>query len=352
MTLDQRLTAFLALGRRLNTFLLPASAADLTELARRAAITNPWFDEPNVRAALTGIAAMLRPEELNPWLSQYDAAALEPAAPRRVGVVMAGNIPLVGFHDMLCVLISGHRLDAKLASTDPLLPRWITDLLLEIEPAFTDYIQFVELVKDADAVIATGSDNTARYFDYYFARKPHLIRRNRTSRAVLSGYETREELAALGEDIFRYYGLGCRNVANLLVPPEYDFRPLLDSLQPWQTVLGHNKYHNNYEYQRSLLLVNREPHLDTGYLLVREAAAAVSPISVLYYQTYDGKAELDARLTEQAEKTQVVVSAGGWLSGSTAFGAAQSPHVWDYADGVDTMRFLTSAEVVAVIANK
>jgi Acyl-CoA reductase (LuxC) len=342
MTLDQRLSAFIALGHRLNAFLLPDAAAELTDLTRRAAVHNSWFDEPNMRAALTGIAQMLRPEELTQWLSAYSTASLEPVTPRRVGVVMAGNIPLVGFHDMLCVLISGHRLNAKLASTDPLLPRWLADRLLKIEPAFADYIRFVDLVKDADAVIATGSDNTARYFDYYFARKPHLIRRNRTSRAVLSGYETAEELAALGEDIFRYYGLGCRNVANLLVPPDYDFRPLLDALQPWQTVLGHNKYYNNYEYQRSLLLVNRAPHLDTGYLLVREDPAPVSPIAVLYYQTYDGKAELDAQLAAQAEKTQVVVSASGWLKGSLPFGRAQYPHLWDYADGVDTLRFLTT----------
>ncbi|MBC7449311.1 MAG: acyl-CoA reductase, partial [Hymenobacteraceae bacterium] len=213
---------------------------------------------------------------------------------------------------------------------------------LALEPAFAARIEFVELVKDADAVIATGSDNTARYFDYYFARKPHLIRRNRTARAVLSGYEQPTELAALGEDIFRYYGLGCRNVANLLVPPGYDFRPLLDALQPWQTVLGHNKYHNNYDYQRSLLLVNLAPHLDAGFLLVREDPQPVSPIAVLHYQFYDGKTELDTRLAEQADKTQVVVSAGGWLRGSVPFGHAQQPHVWDYADGVDTLRFLTT----------
>ena len=340
LTLDHRLTAFIGLGHRLTAFLQETDAT--AALAARAAVANPWFDAPNVRAALTGIAAMLREDELRAWLTAYDAAELEPLHPQRVAVVMAGNIPLVGFHDLLCVLISGHRLLAKLASTDPVLPRWLADELIQIEPGFADRIAFVELVKDADAVIATGSDNTARYFDYYFARQPHLIRRNRTARAVLSGYETAAELALLGDDIFRYYGLGCRNVANLLVPPAYDFRPLLDALQPWQSVLMHNKYHNNYEYQRSLLLVNLAPHLDAGFLLVRADPQPVAPISVLHYQAYDGKAELDAHLAATRDKTQVVVTAGGWLAGSVPFGQAQHPHVWDYADGVDTLRFLTT----------
>jgi len=336
MTLDQRLTAFVRLGQTLAS--LPDD--ELSDIARRAGAHNAWFDEPNVRAALAGIADLLDEAELRAWLAPY--GSLEPVRPRRVGVVMAGNIPLVGFHDMLSVLISGHYLDAKLASGDPWLPRWITERLLEIEPAFADRIRFVDLIKEAEAVIATGSDNTARYFDYYFAKKPHIIRRNRTSRAILTGYESPQELAALGEDIFRYYGLGCRNVATLLVPPDYDFPKLLDALMPWATVLDHHKYHNNYDYQKSLLLVNREPHYDTGFLLVREAAGLVSPISVLHYQTYDGKAELDARLLEQADKTQVLVSSGAWFTGSVAFGQAQHPHVWDYADGVDTLAFLRS----------
>lgn len=335
MTLAQRLTAFVRLGERLSSL----SEDELADISRRAGAHNTWFDAPNVRTALTGVAAMLREAELRTWLAPY--GELAPPAPRRVAVVMAGNIPLVGFHDMLSVLISGHWLDAKLASTDPWLPRWLSEELIKIEPAFTECIRFVELVKEADAVIATGSDNTARYFDYYFARKPHIIRRNRTSRAVLSGYETSEELALLGEDIFRYYGLGCRNVATLLVPPGYDFPKLLDALLPWSFVLEHHKFRNNYDYQKSILLVNRVPHLDTGFLLVREAPEPVSAISVLHYQFYDGKAELDAKLAELADKTQVVVSAGGWLSGSVPFGQAQYPHVWDYADGVDTLAFLS-----------
>ena len=345
MTPAHRLSAFERLGAHLTTWLATEPAA-VTALTARARAANAWFDEPNVRAALAGIAAMLRPEALRPWLAAYPPATLAPARPRRVGVVMAGNIPLVGFHDMLCVLVSGHTLLARPATADTVLPRWFADQLLALEPAFAPQIEFVELVKDADIVLATGSDNTARYFDYYFANRPHLIRRNRVSRAVLTGYESADELAALGTDIFQYYGLGCRNVANLLVPPDYDFRPLLDALAPWQTVLLHAKYHNNYDYQRSLLLLNLVPHLDTGFLLVREEAQPVSPISVLHYQTYDGKAELDAHLAALADKTQVIVSAGGWLADSVPFGQAQHPTVSDYADGADTLLLLATAAAV------
>ena len=346
MTLADRLVAFSRLGDRLTTFLETEPAA-VTALTARAAAANAWFDEPNVRVALRGIAAMLHPAELQPWVAGYAAAALAPVRPRRVGVVMAGNIPLVGFHDLLCVLLSGNRLLAKLATADSVLPRWLVEELLRLEPRFAPLIEFAERLNEAEIFIATGSDNTARYFDYYFAGKPHLIRRNRISRAVLTGYESADELAALGPDIFQYYGLGCRNVANLLVPPEYDFRPLLDALQPWRTVLAHTKYHNNYEYHRSLLLVNLAPHLDAGFLLVREDAQPVSAISVLHYQFYDGKAALDAQLTAQRARTQAVVSAGGWLTGSVPFGQAQQPHVYEYADGVDTLRFLLTAAASA-----
>lgn len=338
MTFEQRLAAFIELGQRLAAL----SDDALADLARRAAAHNGWFDEPNVRAAVAGIADQLREPELRHWLAPYELSALEPQTPRRVGVVMAGNVPLVGFHDMLAVLLSGHVLQAKLASGDPWLPVWLADQLLAIEPAFATQLQFVEMLKEAEAVIATGSDNTARYFDFYFARKPHIIRRNRTSRAVLTGYESAAELALLGEDVFRYYGLGCRNVATLLVPPDYDFIPLLDALMPWSAVGEHHKWRNNYDYQKSLLLINRVPHYDTGFLLVRESDGPVSPISVLHYQVYDGKAELEARLAALADKTQVVVTAGGWLQGSEPFGQAQHPHVWDYADGVDTLRFLSA----------
>jgi hypothetical protein len=330
-----RLAAFAALGRRLATL----SEDELTDLAARARNRNAWFDLPNVRTAIGGVAHMLAEPLLSRWAGRYRA---EPSQPRQVGVVMAGNIPLVGFHDLLCVLLSGHTLLAKLSKDDTVLMLWLMQELTDIEPAFTERLQVVERLNAADAFIATGSDNTARYFEFYFKSRPHIIRRNRTSVGILTGHETAEELAAFGPDIVQYYGLGCRNVSKLYVPEGYDFVPLLDALQPWHTVLNHHKYQNNYDYNKSILLVNAVPHLDNGFLLLTESAALVSPISVLHYSTYTQEIDLLNQLTDVAAQTQALVSAGGRYPGSVPFGQAQFPSVADYADGIDTMEFLAA----------
>ena len=332
-----RLAAFAALGRRLATL----SDAEITDLAARARNGNGWFDRPNVQVALAGIAHLLAEPALSQWAGRYPA---EPPTPRQVGVVMAGNIPLVDFHDMLCVLLSGHTLLAKLSKDDTVLMLWIAQELTNLEPAFAERIQFVERLNAADAFIATGSDNTARYFEFYFKSRPHLIRRNRTSLAILTGQETAAELAELGSDIFQYYGLGCRNVSKLYVPEGYDFVPLLDALQPWHTVLHHHKYQNNYDYNKSIMLVNAVPHFDNGFLLLTEQAALVSPISVAHYGTYTQEIDLADQLTNVAAQTQCLVSAGGRYPGSFPLGRAQSPAVSDYADGVDTMAFLSQIQ--------
>ncbi|GAB3292185.1 aldehyde dehydrogenase family protein [Hymenobacter tenuis] len=338
MTHADRLAAFVALGQRLTELTSsPAHADELESLAARARNQNNWFDLPNVTSALRGIAKMLDEQPLRHWAGRYPS---EPAQPRQVGVVMAGNIPLVGFHDALCVLLSGHILLAKLSSDDTVLMRWILDELTKLEPRFAEFITLADRLNAADAFIATGSDNTARYFEYYFGKKPNIIRRNRTSLAVLTGRETDHDLGMLGEDIFRYYGLGCRNVSKLYVPEHYDFTPLLDSLQPWHRVLEHNRYQNNYDYNKSIMLVNRVPHLDSGFLLLTPSAQLVSPISVLHHDAYSHEVDLALRLTEVATQTQCIVSAGGLYPGSFSFGRAQEPGVSDYADGVDTMAFL------------
>ncbi|TGE24626.1 acyl-CoA reductase [Hymenobacter aquaticus] len=333
MNHSERLAAFVALGLRLHHL----SADELAALVGRARNANNWFDEPNVHAALLGVAHLLEEDTLRTWAGRYPA---EPPHPRRVGVVMAGNIPLVGFHDLLCVLISGHYLLAKPSSEDKILMNWVAQELITIEPRFAERISFVERLNEADAFIATGSNNTARYFEYYFSKKPNLIRRNRTSLAILTGEESAETLAALGRDIFQYYGLGCRNVSKLYVPEGYSFTPLLDALQPWETVLRHNRYQNNYDYNKSILLVNNVPHYDNGFLLLNEAGPLVSPISVLHYGTYGSEVDLVDQLTDVAEQIQCIVSDGARYAGSFAFGQAQSPKVTDYADGIDTMAFL------------
>ena len=332
MNHSERLVAFMALGQHLATL----HPGELTALADRARNQNAWFDRPNVAAAVAGVAHLLAPGALARWAARYP----EPAATRRVGVVMAGNIPLVGFHDALCVLLSGHILMAKLSASDTVLMQWVLDELVRIEPRFAEFIQVVLRLNAADAFIATGSDNTARYFEFYFSKKPHLIRRNRTGVAVLTGHETDAELAYLGPDIFQYYGLGCRNVSKLFVPAGYNFIPLLDALQLCQGVLNHHKYQNNYDYNKSILLVNAVPHFDNGFLLVTEQPALVSPISVLHYGEYAHEIDLVDQLTDVAARLQCVLSAGGRWAGSVPFGQAQQPGVTDYADGVDTMEFL------------
>ena len=333
MNHSERLAAFVALGQRLTTL----TSDELTPLAARARNQNAWFDLPNVTAAIAGIAHLLAEEPLRHWAARYPP---EPTAVRQIGVVMAGNIPLVGFHDMLCVLLSGHILLAKLSASDTALMLWIMEELTTIEPRFTEAIQVVPRLNAADAFIATGSDNTSRYFEFYFGKKPNLIRRNRTSVAVLTGRETSEELAYIGPDIFQYYGLGCRNVSKLFVPEGYDFVPLLDALQICEGVLNHHKYQNNYDYNKSILLVNAVPHFDNGFLLITPGRALVSPISVLHYGEYSQEIDLVNQLTDVAAQTQCVVSAGGQFAGSFSFGRAQQPTVSDYADGVDTMEFL------------
>ena len=333
MHLPARIAAFARLGDRLRAL----TADDKADLARRARAHNTWFDAPNVEAALAALGEMLQADALNHWLRSYPYID---GAPRKVGVVMAGNIPAVGFHDMLCVLVAGHELHAKLSKEDPFLIKWLTGQLEKIEPRFAGRTHFADLLKNMDMVIATGSDNTARYFEYYFRTIPHLIRQNRSSAAVLTGRETTEELRALGQDLFLYYGLGCRNVSKLYVPAGYNFSPLLDTLQPWERVLENNKYQNNYDYNKSILLVNREPHLDTGFVLLRESRQPVSPISVVHYEQYQSPEELEMMLAQHQAKTQCVVGAKAAAGATQAIGLAQNPGPDQYPDGVDTLAFL------------
>ncbi len=333
MTLENRIDAFVKLGKELQNL----SLEDRQAMAQIARAKNPWFDEDNVFTALEGIIALLQEQYLRDWLYTYK---LKQVTPKKVGVVMAGNIPMVGFHDFLSVLISGHYLLAKLSSVDDVLMRRLASMLVAIEPAFGNRFEFVEMLKEADAIIATGSDNTARYFEYYFAKRPHIIRKNRSSIGILTGHEEKDDLAALGVDIFQYYGLGCRNISKVFVPEGYTFDKFFEANQHRESILDHHKYQNNYDYNKSILLVNGEKHVDNGFLLVRPSDQMVSPISVLFYEKFTSLTDLRKKLAAVREKTQCIVSAHGWFEDSIPFGKAQRPMAWDYADGVDTMAFL------------
>lgn len=333
MQLEDRINAFARLGDQLRA--LPA--ATIRAWSQEAIAQNPWFTFDSVQIAMEGITRWLNEEQLRHWTTAY---RLPNYSEKTVGIATAGNIPLVGFHDFLCVLMAGHKLVAKVSSQDSILINKLTNLLVDLEPAFAERIQFADQLKDVDAVIATGSDNTARYFEYYFRNKPHIIRKNRSSCAVLLGEEPVDELSALGKDVFTYFGLGCRNVSKLYVPEGYSFQPLLDSWQIFGEVIHHHKYANNYDYQKSILLVNGTPFYETGYALLVENDALVSPVSLIYFEHYRDQADLQGKLLQQQDKIQCIVSAKAWYPKSVSFGMAQLPELWHYADSVDTLNFL------------
>ena len=324
-----RIVPFVQLGDYIDTIL----NGDDKEFFLAIQNQNNWFTEESVRFSLQGIRKFLEQKTLEKWTANY---TFSKDSNKRIGVIMASNIPLVGFHDLLSVLISGHSIMAKPGSQDSLLMNLVINKLIEIDPSFKERIKIVERLNEADAFIGTGSDNSARYFKYYFDKKPHIIRKNRTSVAVLSGNESKEDVLNLGKDIFTYYGLGCRNVSKVYVPKGYSFQFFLDSLQQFEAVGDHHKYRNNYDYNKSIYLVNREPHLDNGFLLVKESKELVSPISVLFYEQYEGLEELKSVLTENESKIQCIIG-----EGYIPYGKAQEPEVCDYADGVDTLAFLS-----------
>ena len=329
---DERIAAF----HRLATSLVTLDEEIFQSLALKAASENPWFTEKSVRMAVSNLEQMLSGKTLSQWTSQYDLNV----KPKKIAIVMAGNIPLVGFHDFLCVLISGHSVLIKTSSKDNTLIRFVVDQLIAIEPRFKDRIEFAEQLKGFDAIIATGSDNTSRYFEYYFGKYPHIIRKNRTSVAVLTGNENDNDLRDLGIDVFSYFGLGCRNVSKLFVPATFAIERIFPPWEHYHDIIHHHKYCNNYDYQKSVLLVARIPFLDSGHVMLQETERLVSPISVVYYQFYNSAGDLDSKLAASQEKIQCIVDNSGRYS-KIKFGHAQSPGPEDYADQIDTLKFLT-----------
>ena len=334
MTLQNRINAFVKLGNYLQQ-----GSPELNQKIETSINNNAWFTQNSVSAMIDGILIMLNKTKLEEWLARYE---WQEQLPKRIGVIMAGNIPLVGFHDFLSVLLTGNTFVGKLSSQDAHLIPHFADKLIEFDNGFENNISFVERISDIDAIIATGSDNSARYFDYYFSKYPNIIRKNRTSIAILNGQESNENLKQLGNDIFEYHGLGCRNVAKLYVPEGYNFNQFFESIECFSEVGNHNKYRNNYDYNKSIYLVNGVKHLDNGFLLVTENKQLVSPISVLYYETYSSLESLNELLDLNKDKLQCVVSQADVQLENIAFGKSQKPEVWDYADNVDTIKFLLS----------
>ena len=333
MTSEDRVNAFYQLGHHLRHL----DEANRHSLLNEPRQFNAWFTPEQVNLALANVSGQLQREKLNAWLGRYDIKGQKGL---KVGVVMAGNVPLVGFHDLMSVLISGHKLIAKPSSQDLFLIQYMITELIRIEPRLRDQIEPRDRLNDMDAVIATGSDNTARYFEYYFRNIPRVIRRNRSSCAVLNGSESQQDLEQLGMDIFSFYGLGCRNVSKVFVPENYDVTQLFKHWKAYWDVIHHHKYANNYDYNKSILLVNGTPFFEGESILVTESKELVSPISVLFYERYATESALQQRIKDSESKIQCIVGSMPGIS-TVPFGKAQYPGLDDYADGVDTMEFLT-----------
>ena len=298
---------------------------------------NGWFTEENILFALEGWSKLLIESNINLWLDKYNFNILHS---KKVAIIMAGNIPLVGFHDFISVLISGHQVLVKQSSNDKHILPFLAKYLEYIEPELRGSIEFTEdRMNNFDLVIATGSDNTARYFEYYFKDKPSIIRKNRNSVAILTGNETNEELIALSEDIFRYYGLGCRNVSKLFVPKDYNFQHFFKAMYDWHPIINLAKYANNYDYNKAVYLMSEFDMLENGFLMIKEDTNYSSPIATLFYEYYDSMEQLKDKIEMDKEQIQCVVS-NGIMDSEIKFGQTQKPQLWDYADGVDTLAFL------------
>ncbi len=348
MTIQQRKSYLIQVGVFLSQFKSSGiqKRADLTnndpffdemlEQIDMAVHYNGWFTRENVLFSIEEWSKALSEENLEKWLKPYNFQGES----KTIGLVMAGNVPLVGFHDFISVLIAGHKVLVKLSSNDKILLPILSDYLKSINPEFSDKIEFTDgRMNNFDAIIATGSNNTARYFEYYFRNKPSIIRKNRNSVAILTGNETQEELKLLGEDIFRYFGLGCRNVSKLYVPLDYNFDSFFNAMLPWAHLMNHAKYANNYDYNKAVYLMSNFKLLDNGFLILKEDPGFGSPIATLFYEHYTNKDALIKTLEENSENLQCVVSKD-LMEGEVSFGETQHPQLWDYADNVDTLAFL------------
>ncbi|MBJ10157.1 MAG: acyl-CoA reductase [Flavobacteriales bacterium] len=335
MTIESRIQAFVQLGSLLNKHTVLRGEMDSEfELAiNRASVYNGWFTQKNIRKALAAIVEMLSEECLKAWSGAYKLEG-----DKRVAIIMAGNIPLVGFHDLLSVLISGHSALVKMSSDDNQLLPIIVEELKRIESSFADKIQFTkDKMENFDAVIATGSDNSARYFEHYFGKFPNIIRKSRSSVAILDGTESKKELKGLADDVFQYFGLGCRSISKVFLPKHYDLNLLFNAFYEYKEVIDNKKYGNNYDYNKAIYLMGQHEITENGFLIMKQETALKSPVSVLHYELYDDLDLIHRLVADYQEKIQCVVG-----KGFVPFGKAQSPALDDYADGVDTMAFLES----------
>jgi len=331
MQLQQRIDLLVELGNYMSSDSNPWK-----EAKHKASTMNGWFIPEFIEIAVKNIAnEFLQKDKLEKWAAQYKIPD-ENISPKNIGLIMAGNIPLVGFHDFLCIFISGNKQTIKPSSKDDVLTKHLVQQLFSLDPDTKNFISFAEMLKGCDAYIATGSNNSARYFEYYFSKYPNIIRRNRTSVAILDGTETKEELEKLADDVYLYFGLGCRNVTKIYVPENYDFVPLIEVFKKYIYLADHHKYKNNYDYQLAILMINKKYYMTDGAVILTENDAVFSAISVLNFEYYKNIKSVIESLTANND-IQCIVS-----KQQIPFGQAQKPSLTEYADGIDTMKFLCS----------
>ncbi|MDA7803308.1 acyl-CoA reductase [Crocinitomix sp.] len=347
MNLDEKIKLLSRLGEILNAIgkdqkwpgfqigINEEEYENLAELVNRVHIYNGWFTPAAVRTAFLGIASWLNEADLSNWMKHY---SVNENNPKSVALIMAGNIPLVGFHDFISVFLGGHKAVVKLSSDDKQLFPALIDTMALFNPEIKNWVDIKEnRLEGFDAVIATGSDNSANYFESYFGKYPNIIRKNRTSIALLKGDETKEELEKLGEDVFTFFGLGCRNVSQVWIPKDFDVNRIFEAFYRFNEVANHNKYANNYDYNKAVYLLNLENLLDNGFILFKEDRGLNSPLGMLHIARYDSMEDFKAFAKENEAKIQAIVG-----KDHIPFGSAQCPSLSDYADGVDTVKFVTN----------
>ena len=353
MTLDQKISSFTALGEIIRAYATNSEPKSLEsakwercrqlieKAMKEAEIENPWFTQDHILQSLRYWGENLTKERLNNWLEPYREQILITSNEKRVGVVMAGNIPMVGFHDLLSVLMSGHLLVARLSSQDSILIPALMECLILLEPVWNDKMELAHgEIGLVDAIIATGSNNTSRYFERYFGKYPNIIRKNRSGVAVLTGKESQKELEGLASDLCSYFGLGCRSVSKLYLPQSYDFNPLYQALLTYQEFFNHSKYRNNLDYYKSLYMANRTQFLDGGFYLLVEHEQLATPASIIHYEYYSDISSVIHSLAEHHDQIQCVVSSSSEINAAISPGSAQDPALNDYADGANTLQFL------------
>lgn len=340
MNKSERLELLSALGSELSNW-----QEEFGSEALQAYHANNWFTKDNVRLALKAICdRFLERSQLFFWADSYPVTQVKP---KKIGLIMAGNLPLVGFQDMLAVFVAGHQALIKLSSKDEVLMKFILDKMNQLDPRTKEHFFLVDRIQSPDAVIATGSNNSGRYFEYYFGKYPHIIRKNRNSLGIISGNETRVELEALCHDFLDFFGLGCRNVSKIYIPEKYDFKLLWDSLDSFAELRNHHKYMNNYDYNYAVYLLNNETFFTNGFLILKEDTSLLSRIACVHYEYYTDLNVVISEIEAAKDQVQCVASGTGKLTGmknEVKFGLTQQPGLFDYADGVDTMEFLIHLE--------